>query len=171
MEGYKIFPYVLEKELRLLAPGGYHAAGPYSMEAYDWRGNYIYPRGECTLPSPFDDKAAETWGYVTFGSFRMDAESRDYLNDYISYCECRGVKVYVTTAYYLDEAVRSTDEEGFEQYDQCMREQIHAPLISRTKDHMFPRKFIYNAVRHANDAGMRYQTELLYRELRPYLKT
>ena len=68
----------------------------------------------------------------------------------------------------LDEA-GTTSLEDADAYDQSIRDQLNAPLISKMRDYIFPREFIYDYVGHCNDKGTVYRTELLYRDLQPYL--
>lgn len=148
--------------------GGYHTSGVYSAASYDKRGNMIYSRKDCTIPYPFTDKAAETYGYCQWSKFEMEPAFREYLNEYIDFCSKRDVKVYITHGPRLDESLITTMED-LDAYDQSIRDQLNAPLISKMRDYIFPRDLIYDYPGHCNDKGAIYRTKLLYRDLQPYL--
>lgn len=162
------YPTYIKENLNYWLSGGYHASGSYSMESYDDRGNMVFDRPGCAIPEPYTDEVAATYGWASLDAFEPDPAFCEYLNDYVAYCEERGVRVYFTVVCYLDEAVVST-KEGWDLYDESWRSRLDAPYISRTKDYIFPREYIYNAIAHCSEAGARYRTELLYRDLLPYL--
>lgn len=165
------YPSYLKKNYNYWIGGGYNATGAYSIDAFDWRGNYIYQRDGCILPEPYTDEVAKThgWAETLYDPSRIDDEFIQYLNKYVSELNQIGVKVFIITPPCFDEALRCSLEK-LDEYDRYLGEQLNAPVISRTRDHVFPRSLIYDGVSHCNSEGMKYQTTLLYNELKMYLQ-
>ena len=165
------YPSYLKKNCNYWIGGGYNATGAYSIDAFDWRGNYIYQRDSCILPEPYTDEAAKIYGWAEtrYDPSQIDDELIQYLNQYTSELNQMAVTVLIITPPCFDEALRCSLEK-LDEYDRSLQEKLNAPLISRTRDHVFPRSLMYNAVSHCNSEGMKYQTTLLYNELKAYLK-
>ncbi|MBO5743435.1 MAG: hypothetical protein J6R68_04050 [Clostridia bacterium] len=163
------YPSYLKKSFNYWQGDGLNVSGVYSLQSYDYRGNMIVQRENCTIPYPFTENVAKTYNYGYFKPIQIEEEFKNYLNKYSDYCKKLGVDVYYTTTYFLDEAFRSTAEE-IVAYDNSLKAQLKAPLISNSEDHIFPRKYIYNAISHCNSKGAQYRTKLLYEDLKPYIK-
>lgn len=166
-EVLKGLPEYLQKSLSYtISNSGYHASGSYSMDSYDNRGNMSVYRGECEIPFPYTDEVAKTYSWKTYTT-EFDPESIDILNQYIDYCESMGVHVYITQQNYLDEAVKSSEEEIVKS-DQTLSQLLHAPLISDSRDYIFSREYTYNAIAHCNTLGAQKRTRLLFHDLSQY---
>ena len=166
----RAYPSYLKKNFEYWLSGGYKATGAYSSESYDKRGSAIYNRPVCIIPEPYTDEVAKTYSWCRYDDYPFNKEFISYINDYVAYCKKRNVKVYFTLQCYLDEAVKST-EANMDLRDKTLSEQLHAPLISRTKDYIFPRKYIYDFIAHCNTNGAKVRTKLLYHDLKPYLSS
>lgn len=162
------YPSYIKKSVGYWLGEGYQAPEPYTMESYDNRGAMVLQRDGCSIPEPFTDEVAKIYNRRTYGPSVMNGDFQEYLSDYVAYCKERNVQVYFTTVYWLDEAVLSNPDD-IAAYDASLREQLAAPMISDSRDLIFPRKYIYNAIAHCNTEGAKYRTTLLYEDLEPYL--
>lgn len=154
----------LERWLNQLPP----ETGPYSLSAYDERGNMTYDRPVCTIPEPFTEEVAKTYQYFDCGDFELEPEFCSYLQQYVEECSQKNVSVYFTPVYALDEAVIVSKKDIY-RTTECWKEQLPAPFISEQIDYIFPREYLFNGICHCNTNGAKYRTELLYKDLKPYL--
>ncbi len=155
-------PLVIRKGISEAIDGGLSFGGAYSIYAYDERGNMTFERGECEFPKPYNGES----GWLDVEATPLNEDFADYLNDYIAYCNDLGVDVYFTVMHSFDEQVITSDE-VLDERDAIWASQLDAPLISRTVDYKIPRKYIWDG--HCNSAGQIYRTELICRDLKPYL--
>ncbi len=158
------YPSYLEKVLMYNFSSGYSASGSYSMDSYDYRGNMIYDRPECTIPDPYTEEVAKIYGYARFTGEDYDSEFVKYVNNYIQYCDEHGIKVYITIPCYYDKALISSDAD-MEAFDNTLQRTFNAPVISKQADYIFERKYIYNAIAHCNTEGAKLRTELIYKDM------
>lgn len=158
------YPSYLKKVLMYDLNGGYDPGiGPYCMDSFDERGNYIYDRPECEIPVPYDENALD-YILVNFSGKPYQPEYVEFVNDYIAYCEAMDVAVYITLPCYFWEAVAST-EEDMQAFEEMLREQFDAPLISKQADYIFDRDLLFDNPMHCNTEGAKYRTELIYKDL------
>lgn len=155
------------KKLNYWQTGGYHAEGAYSADAYDKRGNMSIYRGECTIPYPFTDEVARDYSWMNFYT-DYDLDFIRVLNQYVASCKSIGAEVYFTRNCYLDESVKSTEEEILAS-DRALAELLDAPLMSNTLDYIFGREYMYDRIQHCNTAGARKRTEQLFQDLCRYV--
>lgn len=158
------YPSYINEVIMYNLNAGYSAAGSYSMDSYDERGNMIYERLECEIPEPYTEEVAKIYTYVSFTDDSYEAEYVEYVNEYIAYCNELGVKVYITIPCYYDKAVISTKED-MESFDNTLRRTFNAPVISKQSDYIFGREYIYNAIAHCNTEGAKYRTKLIYEDM------
>ncbi len=146
--------------------GGYHSGGAYSMEAMDYRGSMKYERLDCEIPFPYEKAVGmeDQYQWYTFSDFTPNEDYISYMNEYTDYCSELGVTVLFTIPCYLDEAVKSTEEE-MDAYDKAFLEALKGKYISRQKDYIFTRDYIYNQAAHCNTKGAVYRTQLLYKDI------
>ncbi len=156
------------KKLSYNTTGGYHAEGSYSASAYDKRGNMSTYRKECTIPYPFTDEVAKKYNWATFSTDDYNMNMINVLNKYVAYCKSIGVKVYFTRNCYLDESIKSTEEEIVAS-DRALAKLLDAPLISNSLDYIYGREYMYNGIQHCNTLGAQKRTEQLYKDLCKYV--
>ena len=159
------YPSYLKKVLMYDLEGGYDPGedGAYSINSFDERGNMVYDRPECEIPIPYDERALD-YILVNFSGKPYQAEYVEFVNEYISYCESKGVEVYITLPCYFSEAIVSS-QEGMDAFENMLKEQFDAPLISKQADYIFDRELLFDNPMHCNTEGAKYRTELIYKDL------
>ena len=160
------YPTYTKKTMNYMLAGGMESSGSYSIASYDERGNMSLYREACNIPSPYTEEVAKTYQWATFDT-AYSTESVENLNAYTAWCHARGIQVYVIGGVYLDEAVRSTEEE-IEKSDQALAALLDAPLITNTSDYIFTRDYIYNAIMHCNTLGAQRRTTQIHEDLMSY---
>ncbi len=155
-------PLVLKKDINHAIEGDKDALGVFVGSSMDERGNMIVEREGCLLTDPYDGSN----GWVDFAPIPLNQDFADYLNEYTAYCEERGVQVYYTVQHTFKDQVTATEEQ-MDERDSLWQSQLKAPLISRSKDYTLDRKYIWDG--HCNSLGQIYRTELIYKDLEPYL--
>lgn len=159
------YPSYLKKVLMYDLNSGYDPGeGPYSINSFDERGNMIYQRLECEMPEPYIEDAARDLVWLTFDDTPYQTEYVEFVNDYISFCEEKGAKVYITIPCYLSEAVISS-EEDMKAFEETLAKSFDAPVISELADYIFDREYFYDNPMHCNTEGAKYRTELIYNDL------
>lgn len=166
LEGY---PAYFMKNLTYWRGWGYDPGEPYCLASFDYRGNMILERNECEIPELYSAEVGDKYGWADYYAFLRDIEQDfiDRLNSFSEYCAENGVSVYYTIPCYYEEAVNS--EELMDPYNDELQRRLNAPLISRSKDYVFPREYIYDGIAHCTNTGAKKRTELLYRDLKSYL--
>ncbi|MCM1264014.1 MAG: hypothetical protein NC313_14985 [Butyrivibrio sp.] len=149
----------LSKRLWYWTRGGYHAEDYYASSSFDENGNMIVERIGCEEKSPLDREKIKL-------DLGFNQDYIDYLNDYISYCEERNVKVFFTVSTALDEWVDATQEECHE-WDVKLQLLLNAPLISHRWDYLYPREYMYS-LEHCNTIGAEVRTRQLYNDIKKY---
>lgn len=159
------YPSYIKKALMYDLNGGYDPGddGAYSINSFDERGNMIYERPECVIPVPYDERALD-YTHIRFSGTPYQAEYVEFVNNYISYCEDMGVAVYITLPCYFSEAIVSSEEDILA-FEEMLKEQFNAPLISKVSDYIFDRDRLYDNAMHCNTEGAKYRTELIYNDL------
>ncbi len=155
-------PGVLRKEINHLIEGDVGFKGVFVGSSMDERGNMTVLREGCLLTDPYDGSN----GWALFEPKPLDSDFADYLNEYTALCEEKGVKVYYTVQHTFKDMVAATEEQ-MDERDAIWQEQLDAPIISRSKDYVLDRKYIWDG--HCNSLGQIYRTELIYKDLEPYL--
>ncbi len=166
------FPSYFRKNFDYWRKWGYHPLDPYSLRSYDERGNMILPREECLLPEDYTQEAGDHFGWADFWVQKRDIEL-DFvkrLNRFVSWCQGRNITVLFTIPCYYEKAIPDGyDETIIEEYDDALREVLDGELISHSKDYIFPWEYMYDTAAHCNTIGADHRTELLYKDLCPYL--
>lgn len=145
---------------------------PYYLEAYDERGNMTLNRPDPWLTEDYitkknpDDLHFQDY-YTMIRNLNYDLFA--YLNDYISWCEEKSVSVFLTVAPVYDDSVPEyCGDDVLDEYDSILMENIHCPMISRSKDYVLPREYFFDSNLHCNTAGARLRTEMLCSDLKNY---
>ncbi len=164
------YPKYIKDSFNYMLNGGYHSGGVYSMEAMDHRGSMVYERGECEIPYPYERAVEMEDQYLWFeiNGFTPDEQYCEYINNYVSYCRENGVTVLFTVPCYLDEAVISSAKD-MDAYDASWTNALDAPYISKQKDYLFERRYVYNQAAHLNSQGAVLRTQKLYDDMRDFL--
>jgi len=149
----KAIPAYVQKNINYWRSGEpYNPDLPYSIHAYDNRGNMTMNRPEPWITEAYINHAAEEdLFYRDYYSLmkNMNYELFSFLNEYISYCNELGVSVYITVQPVYDDAVPDyCGEDIIGQFDQTLRDEIHAPLISNSIDYFFERQYIFDGYLH-----------------------
>ena len=132
--------------------------GVYNAKSFDEYGDISYVREENTMKLFYDPNTPIRLLPETF-----DAEFVDYLNKYIRKCERRGATVLFSFCPMNELAVtEDSDPAAFEEF---IRENIDATLISSLGDYIRPAGYFYDSNFHANDAGVKAHTVALTRDL------
>ena len=159
------YPTYIQKNLSYWRDGGYHPDGMMSLSSYDFRGNMTFVRVGTTNPDPF------TGPMIDY--YRADAEFDEdfisYLNEYIKWCHERDITVLFTVQPNFDESITYTEEDA-DIYDNRLQAMLDAPLVSRHNDYVFTREFSYETT-HLNTAGAHLRTEMLFEDIKPFLKS
>lgn len=162
-ELFKDYPEYLLKTLRHTRYGTFSATGSYSLASYDQRGNMIYPREKCNIPSPFTEEVAKTYKWKHY-SAEYDKDFIQYLNSYNRWCISHRVTLLVTVSNFLDESVRSSPEE-IKVADEALSDLLDAPLISNSSDYIYSRDYTYNAIAHCNTKGAEKRTAQIWDDM------
>ncbi|MBQ3373438.1 MAG: hypothetical protein IJG40_09945 [Oscillospiraceae bacterium] len=168
------FPSYFRKNLDYWRKWGYHPLSPYFLPSYDERGNMILPREECLLPEDYTQEAGDHFGWADFWVQKRDIEPDfvNSLNKFVYWCRRRDVKVLFTIPCYYEKAIPDGyDEMIMEEFDNALRVALDGELISHSRDYIFPREYMYDTAAHCNTIGANHRTELLYRDLSPYMAT
>ena len=169
LEGY---PSYFIKNLNYWRSWPFYVGLPYDIAAYDERGNMSFIREECEIPEEFSDEVAERYGWADFYSMIRGIDYRfvERLNEFVLWCKDRNIKIYFIVPVVYEAAVPDyCDRESVNAYDDAISSVLAAPLISHSADYIFPREFIYESIQHCTTAGAEVRTQLLYRDLQPYL--
>ena len=163
------YPGFFMKNLNYWRNWGYDPDEPYCLSFYDEKGNMTGYRGECLIPEQYTQEVEEQYKYADYESMRAGINQPfiDRLNDFAQDCKKIGVEVYLTFPNYYEAAIHNG--EYMDIYDQRLEELLQIKLISNSRDYIFPREYTYDAIAHCNTAGAKYRTELLYRDLIPFL--
>ena len=165
------YPSYFMKKLNYWRSWGYSPEKPYSISVYDERGNMTDYRGECWIHEEYTTEVEELYKYADFESFTYGINQTfiDKLNEFAAYCRQSGAEVYISFPNYYEKAVHNI--EYIDIYNEKLTEMLKIKLISRSRDYIFSRDYTYDAIAHCNTAGARYRTELLYRDLTPFLES
>ena len=163
------FPGYFMKNLNYWRSWGYSPEKPYTVYVYDERGNMTDYRGECWIPEEYTPEVEELYKYADFESFTygINHDFIDKLNEFAIFCRQAGAEVYISFPNYYKEAVHNIEYTDI--YNERLAEMLQIKLISRSRDYIFSRDYTYDAIAHCNTAGAKYRTELLYRDLMPFL--
>jgi len=162
----KAFPSYIRKSIERMLDGGQQETGPYSIDAYDEHGNMTFPRSGLVMTREYIDNFNEIVSDYQF--FTMNDSYVSYLQDYVDYCNAKGVKVYFVTMVSLTSEGKMT-KEGMERDDRSWADSLPAPYISHREDYIYPVEDFYNAPNHLNDIGVEKRTRQIYEDLKPYL--
>jgi len=135
----------------------------YSIDYFNDKGNLILKREECTLPVDYDE---EVYGIGSWNT-TFNPEFIEIVNDFDEYCENLGADLLITRRLYIDESVKSTEEEIIAS-DKALDDLLSAPLITNSLDIIFPRELMYDTILHTNSKGATLRTELLYEDMLSY---
>lgn len=166
----KAYPAYISKNFKYWRDGGYHPEFPYCLDAFDERGNMTYYRPDCWIPDPYTEEVQEIYHEADFYAYKknMDQAFIQYLNEYVHYCEKKGVRVYFTVPAFYDVAIDCAPEDLAE-FQNVLSDSLDAPLISDYNDYIFSREFIFDTINHCNTAGAERRTRQLYEDLKEYL--
>lgn len=162
---FEQFPiYAVKKLEYFLGIEKLEYAGVYSTDAFDEKGNMMADR-MTTLPENYD---RSIYGYADWSKW-SPKDTPEFYNEFIHYCNDKGIQVFVTVVPYLDEAVVSSKEEIIAS-DKELQKYLDAPLVSSSLDYIFPREYICDFISHCNTLGAQKRTEQLYEDIKEYLK-
>lgn len=161
MEVAARFPAVVKKNLEYILNrhGGF--GGPYSAEGFDGRGNYVFYRDECVLSNPYEGES----GWTDYTDTELPEDTVEALNAYATWCKEHDVTLYFTIPPVCEDVVKAGtgDEATMDARDAAYQRVLDAPLISRSKDYVFSRKYMWDA--HNNTKGQLERTERLYQDI------
>ena len=121
----------------------------YSSKSFNEYLDIEYPREHNVMDIYYDPNLM-----INLDASIVSEDFVDYVNDYISYCERRGAKVYFSWCPMNSLAVVNEDEESVLAFEKYMKENINATFISSIEDYILPPEYFYDTNFHMNDAGM-----------------
>lgn len=139
--------------------------GVYSTEAFDINGNMTFERSECVLPEEISKDYDDIW---INGQSNISEESKEYINEFVDYANSKGAEVLYTFPSIIDERFHASEEE-INFYENEIDEELKAIRISKIKDYIFKRQYMYDTVFHLNSEGANIRSERLANDILEYL--
>lgn len=133
----------------------------YCRDAFDKKGNVVFPRPNSELPAPVEGDGI--WDKLSLDFREIDPAAIEYVNQFIEYAEKQGAKVAVSFPGILKERI---DENEISSYESYLQEHLNAPVISKITDYLFEPELIYDTSYHLTDEGTRLRTEQLVQDIR-----
>jgi len=124
------------------------AVDVYSIDAFDGKGNLIYPREICILPK----EITPNYGKIELQEVLITKETQKYVNQFCRYAGKKGAKVVLTFAPIIDERFYGTAEE-IAKYEKQIDNMLNCTRISNVEDYIFSREYMYDTIHHCNDLG------------------
>lgn len=139
--------------------------GTYSIDSFDEEGNMILERPNCVLPEEISDY----YGAVNLSEISLNNDIITYINDFYKYCKGKGADVVITFPPTLDERMLSTEQE-MTQFEDKLQSNLLPKVISKCKDYVFSREYMYDTIYHCNDFGEKIRSEKLANDINNYIE-
>lgn len=163
----KYFPTYIFKKLDSAYITPMKFDGVYSRKAFNKRGDLVFKRSECIMPSPI---SIDKYGKILINKSIVSDEIIEYVNDFNNYVKSRQATLLVSFPPALKDVVVSSKNEIIE-FQSYLDKKLDAPIISNAEDYVFKREYFYNSIYHLNDNGELKRTKLLTRDINKYLAT
>ena len=132
--------------------------GIYNSKNFNEYGDISLDRPENSMQFYYDPNTE-----INLSESIVEKEFIDYVNEYISYCEGVGAKVYFSWCPMNALAVTNPDEAyDFQEY---MEEQINCEFISDISAYIIEENYFFDTNYHLNDAGVLLRTKQLVEDL------
>lgn len=141
------------------------SSGVYSSQSFDGKGNMIYKREKCVMENYKDN--INIYGQVTKDKLKITKDNLNYLKELKKWIERKGASIYFSVPAVLKEAVLPNTSEF--NYYKIKIEEAGIDFISDPEEYLFDSQYMYDTIYHCNSKGERKRTELLYKDLKPYL--
>lgn len=136
--------------------------GAYDPDNFNEYGDIVYERPENIMSLYYDSNTA-----VNLSPEILDPDFRDYLNDYIHYCEKKGASVYFSWCPVNEMSITedTKSDERIAEFESFMQESIDCTFISNINDYILDAGYFYDTNFHLNDSGVTARTVALTRDL------
>ena len=135
--------------------------GIYSSYSFDENGSMILERPDTMMAYEGNEGVYGIHG-VTYAVIGEDVKT--YLKEYKEYVESKNAEIYFVSSPIYKGAVASSIED-FQALVTQEENTIGIEYLSNPEDYLFPNEYIYDTVYHCTDAGEKYRTELLVKDL------
>ncbi len=136
--------------------------GAYDRDNFNEYGDIVYERVENVMSLYYDPNTA-----VNLSAEILDPEFKDYLNEYVKFCERKGATVYFSwcPVNELSIAEDTKSDERIAEFQSFMQDSINCTFISDINDYILDAGYFYDTNFHLNDAGVSARSIKLTRDL------
>ena len=136
--------------------------GVYNKSSFNEYGDIVYEREYNIMALGYDPTTV-----IDLSPSIVDKEFIDYVNDYISWCEKKGAKVYFSFSPMDNMALKEgTTDESIYTFFSYLAAHLDCEIISDINDCIMDWEYFYDTNFHLNDAGVKVHTAALIEDIR-----
>jgi hypothetical protein len=134
----------------------------YNSSNFNEYGDVIYDRPENIMGSYYDKQTP-----IKLDESILDPTFIDYMNEYIADCRRAGAEVYFSYCPMNELGMHpdTSDEASISAFDDIIAESLDCDVISYAMDYVLPAGYFYDSNFHLNNAGVKYRTINLTKDL------
>lgn len=139
----------------------FNGFGVYSKASFDENCDLTnYPRDYNIMFNDYDENNP-----IDLTKLAIDDSFIDYVNEYSSFVESKGAKMYYSFSPMNEKSIINTKEEINEFYNN-LREKLNFPIISDINHYIMDSGWFYDSNFHLNSSGMKLRTYFLVEDLK-----